>query len=95
MRRYRMQSKTSRGTMNPRDLILRVRDHGGFDPHQVAGSTDSHNASIARDFWSMNDAGETLRRMVRGAGVEPTTFGSGGRRSIQLSYPRMVAARHI
>jgi hypothetical protein len=46
-------------------------------------------------FWSMNDAGETLRRMVRGAGVEPTTFGSGGRRSIQLSYPRMVAARHI
>ena len=33
---------------------------------------------------------KTAEKLVRAAGVEPTTFGSGGRRSIQLSYARTM-----
>lgn len=34
--------------------------------------------------------GPSFKRVVRGAGFEPTTYGFGDRHSIQLSYPRKL-----
>ena len=39
--------------------------------------------------------GEDTQRLVRPAGFEPTAFGSGGQRSIQLSYGRIQTLARV
>ena len=51
----------------------------------ICQSKDRHATGDSRDLRNCSE------RLARPAGLEPATFGSGGQRSIQLSYGRLEA----
>jgi hypothetical protein len=66
-------------------MSLRIGGRAGIDEHQTH--------LCLRNARSRSDEIAHLRvaqKVVRVAGVEPTTCGFGGRHSIQLSYTRMI-----
>lgn len=48
-----------------------------------------YNPFVRKDLARMPKGFGEKRKMARPRGLEPLTFGSGGRRSIQLSYGRI------